>query len=78
MKKRGNRDRMIIATKYTTPYRQSFGEKELIINTGGNGSKSLHTSLEASLKKLQTSYIDLVFSQFCTPKLASFVLNYSN
>ncbi|KIN03200.1 hypothetical protein OIDMADRAFT_160769 [Oidiodendron maius Zn] len=73
MKKRGNRDRMIIATKYTTPYSESFGDKELIINTGGNGSKSLHTSLEASLKKIQTSYIDLAFSQFCTPKLSSFL-----
>lgn len=31
-----------------------------MINSTGNGSKSLHLSVEASLKKLQTSYIDLV------------------
>ena len=29
-------------------------------NFGGNSAKSLHVSVEASLKKLQTSYIDLV------------------
>ena len=29
-------------------------------NFGGNSAKSLHISVEASLKKLQTSYIDLV------------------
>ena len=62
MKKRGNRDQMVIATKYTTPYRATFGGKEIIVNTGGNGTKSLRNSLEASLKNLQTSYIDLVNS----------------
>jgi aryl-alcohol dehydrogenase-like predicted oxidoreductase len=30
-------------------------------NYGGNGTKSLHISLEHSLKKLQTSYIDLFY-----------------
>lgn len=29
-------------------------------NFTGNGTKSLRTSVEASLKKLQTEYIDLV------------------
>ncbi|CAL3962836.1 unnamed protein product [Diplocarpon coronariae] len=61
MKKRGNRDQMVIATKFTTPYRAGYGEKEIIVNTAGNGTKSLHLSLEASLKKLQTSYIDLLY-----------------
>lgn len=31
------------------------------INFAGNSSKSLHVSLEASLKKLQTDYIDLLY-----------------
>jgi len=31
-----------------------------MINFGGNGTKSLRASVEASLKKLQTDYIDLV------------------
>ena len=60
MKRRGNRDEMVIATKFTTPFRTGKGDEEIIINTAGNGSKSLHVSLEKSLKKLQTSYIDLV------------------
>jgi aryl-alcohol dehydrogenase-like predicted oxidoreductase len=60
MKERGIRDQMVIATKFTTCYRTGYGEKEIIINAGGNGTKSLHLSLEASLRKLQTSYIDLV------------------
>jgi aryl-alcohol dehydrogenase-like predicted oxidoreductase len=61
MKKRNNRDQMVIATKFTTCYRAGYGDQEIIINTTGNGTKSLHTSLEASLKKLQTSYIDLLY-----------------
>jgi aryl-alcohol dehydrogenase-like predicted oxidoreductase len=61
MKKRGNRDQMVIATKFTTCFRAGHGDKEILINTTGNGAKSLHISLEASLKKLQTSYIDLLY-----------------
>lgn len=62
MKKRGNRDQMVIATKFTTCYRNAHGNEETIINTTGNGTKSLRLSLEASLAKLQTSYIDLVYT----------------
>ncbi|KAH7355031.1 NADP-dependent oxidoreductase domain-containing protein [Rhexocercosporidium sp. MPI-PUGE-AT-0058] len=61
MKKRGIRDQMVIATKFTTCFRAGHGEKEIIVNTAGNGSKSLHLSVEASLTKLQTSYIDLLY-----------------
>lgn len=61
MKKRDNRDQMVIATKFTTCFRAGHGDKEIIINNTGNGTKSLHLSLEASLKKLQTSYIDLLY-----------------
>ncbi|KAJ8060629.1 hypothetical protein OCU04_010938 [Sclerotinia nivalis] len=59
--KRGIRDQLVIATKYTTAFRSGHGDKEILINTGGNGSKSLHLSVEASLKKLRTSYIDLLY-----------------
>ncbi len=45
MVKRGVRDQMVIATKYTTAYRTGYGDNEIIVNTGGNGTKSLHTSL---------------------------------
>ncbi|KAJ9148923.1 Norsolorinic acid reductase [Pleurostoma richardsiae] len=61
MKKRGNRDQMFIATKYTTNFRAGHGNKEIMANFTGNGTKSLHTSVEASLKKLQTDYIDLLY-----------------
>jgi hypothetical protein len=64
MKKRGVRDQMVLATKYTTAYRATFGDKEIIANTGGNGAKSLHLSVQKSLETLQTSYIDLVSASF--------------
>ncbi|KAL2127098.1 hypothetical protein VTI74DRAFT_11326 [Chaetomium olivicolor] len=64
MKKRNNRDQMVIATKYTTNYQAVDGQppkQKILVNFNGNGSKSLHTSVEASLKKLQTDYIDLLY-----------------
>ena len=60
---------MVIATKYTSPYK-SFSEPKLIqSNFGGSSAKSLHVSVEASLKKLQTSYIDLVVTPPPIPPL---------
>jgi len=61
MRKRGIRDQLVIATKFTTCYRAGHIDEEIIINTTGNGTKSLHLSVEASLKKLQTNYIDLLY-----------------
>lgn len=60
MKKRGVRDQMVIATKYTTCFRAGRGDSEIMANFTGNGTKSLHTSVNASLRKLQTDYIDVV------------------
>ncbi len=61
MEKRGVRDQMVIATKFTTNYlAQKKGPKDLQSNFTGNSHKSLHVSLEASLKKLKTTYIDIV------------------
>ena len=61
MAARGNRNDIVLATKFTTNY-VKFPEsgKKLIINYGGNSAKSLFVSVEDSLKKLQTNYIDLV------------------
>ena len=60
---------MVIATKYTSPYK-AFSEPQLIqSNFGGSSAKSLHVSVEASLKKLQTSYIDLVLPPPIPPLL---------
>ncbi|KAL4865284.1 hypothetical protein BDV12DRAFT_174914 [Aspergillus spectabilis] len=62
MKKRGNRDQMVIATKYTTGYRTSHRDTQpLQSNFVGNSSKSMHISVNASLQKLQTDYIDLLY-----------------
>jgi aryl-alcohol dehydrogenase-like predicted oxidoreductase len=61
LKKRGNRDEMVIATKYTTNFQAGPKGKNVMANFTGTGSKSLHVSVEASLKKLQTDYIDLLY-----------------
>ncbi|CAJ2514118.1 Uu.00g022370.m01.CDS01 [Anthostomella pinea] len=60
MKKRSVRDQMVIATKFTTNFRAGH-TNEIMINNQGNGSKSLHVSVRASLQKLQTNYIDLLY-----------------
>ena len=60
MAKTGRRDEIVLATKYTAPYKSFSGANKMQVNFGGNSAKSLHVSVEASLKKLQTSYIDLV------------------
>lgn len=58
MKDKGNRDEMVLATKFTT----GFTKKENIkSNFQGNHAKSLKISVDRSLKKLQTDYIDLLY-----------------
>ena len=60
---RGCRDEMVVATKFTTSHEESFlGPPERILsNYQGNHFKSLKLSLEASLRKLQTTYVDLLY-----------------
>ena len=60
MTKTGRRDEMVLATKYSMAYKNESEPTLLRSNFGGNSAKSLHVSVEASLRKLQTSYIDLV------------------
>lgn len=60
MEKRGIRDEIVLATKYTSPWRK-HNENELQANYVGNNAKSLKVSVEASLKKLKTDYIDLLY-----------------
>ena len=60
MEKRQNRDQMVIATKYTT----FFKRNEKLAQTPsyvGNSAKSLRNSVKASLKKLRTDYIDVLY-----------------
>ncbi|MFI9403563.1 aldo/keto reductase [Nocardia sp. NPDC052316] len=59
-----NRESLVLATKYTMLRRQ--GDP----NSGGNHRKSMFASVEASLRKLNTDYIDLLYLHawdFMTP-----------
>jgi aryl-alcohol dehydrogenase-like predicted oxidoreductase len=49
----GQRDRFVIATKYTAPLRREDP------NSGGNHAKSIRQAIELSLRRLKTDYIDL-------------------
>jgi aryl-alcohol dehydrogenase-like predicted oxidoreductase len=58
------RDRFVLATKY------SLSTDPTNPNAGGNHRKALVTAIEASLKRLNTDYIDLYwlhFWDYCTP-----------
>lgn len=61
MKARGNRDNMVIATKYTTAYRDYELGKASYVNYSGNSRRSLHMSVRDSLQKLQTDWIDILY-----------------
>ncbi|KAF9486205.1 Aldo/keto reductase [Pholiota conissans] len=59
--KRGIRDQLFIATKYSTNLKNRNKDVKQQILYAGNGAKSMYLSLKASLKKLRTSYIDLYY-----------------
>jgi aryl-alcohol dehydrogenase-like predicted oxidoreductase len=59
MKTKGNRDEVVLATKYSGYF--ATGEGRIESNLGGNGSKSMRLGLEGSLKRLGTEYIDLYY-----------------
>jgi aryl-alcohol dehydrogenase-like predicted oxidoreductase len=61
MEQRKIRDQLVIATKYTTNYKLGDQNIKQRVNFTGNNAKSLHLSVEASLKKLRTSYIDILY-----------------
>ncbi|PTU19385.1 hypothetical protein P175DRAFT_0502927 [Aspergillus ochraceoroseus IBT 24754] len=58
---RGNRDRLVLATKFTTDYRSHAVGKGNAPNSCGNHRRSLHMSLRDSLRKLQTDWIDILY-----------------
>jgi aryl-alcohol dehydrogenase-like predicted oxidoreductase len=62
MASRKNRDSMVIATKYGSSNklhdRKNYPCQS---NWGGAGTKSMKKSLEESLEKLQTPYVDILF-----------------
>ncbi|KAK0439112.1 NADP-dependent oxidoreductase domain-containing protein [Armillaria borealis] len=59
--KRGIRDQLVIATKYASNYKRGDDAVTQKVNYVGNSTKSMHISVEASLKKLRTSYIDILY-----------------
>lgn len=62
MEKRGVRDQMIVATKYTAGYRSYNREKEpMQSNFTGNSAKNMHISIRDSLRKLKTDYVDILY-----------------
>ncbi|WVQ77127.1 hypothetical protein IAR50_006810 [Cryptococcus sp. DSM 104548] len=63
MEKRGIRDEIVLATKYTS---YGLDRKEgkfqgIGVNYCGNHKKNLRLTVESSLKKLRTDYIDLLY-----------------
>ncbi|WVQ63504.1 uncharacterized protein L199_001657 [Kwoniella botswanensis] len=63
MEKRGIRDEIVLATKYTTfPLDRKEGRFQGIgANYVGNAKKNLRLTVDSSLKKLRTSYIDILY-----------------
>ncbi|KAL0564242.1 putative aryl-alcohol dehydrogenase aad14 [Marasmius crinis-equi] len=59
--KRGIRDQLFIATKYTALYKKTDPSVVQKVNYVGNNVKNMHISVKASLKKLRTDYIDLLY-----------------
>ncbi|KAH9913143.1 Aldo/keto reductase [Epithele typhae] len=61
MEARGVRDQIVLATKYTSNIKRGRDDVGQKINYIGNNRKSMHLSVNASLKKLRTSYIDILY-----------------
>lgn len=61
MAARGNRDQMVIATKFTTDYRSHALGKGNTPNSCGNHKRSMFNSVRDSLRKLQTDFIDILY-----------------
>jgi aryl-alcohol dehydrogenase-like predicted oxidoreductase len=63
MATRGNRDEIVLATKYVnTSYLQS--KDKILVNYGGTGSKSMKVAIDESLARLKTHYIDLYYVHY--------------
>ena len=61
MAARKNRDQLVIADKYTLPYKTHSMGKQYAINWSGNSKKAMHLSLKDSLAKLGTDYLDIFY-----------------
>jgi aryl-alcohol dehydrogenase-like predicted oxidoreductase len=61
MAARGVRDQMVVATKYTSPFKISDKSVKIQANYAGNSAKSMRLSLENSLRRLKTDYVDIFY-----------------
>ncbi|KAF8217672.1 arylalcohol dehydrogenase [Mycena galopus ATCC 62051] len=61
MEQRGNREQMVIATKYTFNAKLADPSIKFKVNYHGNNSKSMRINLENSLKNLRVDYIDIFY-----------------
>ncbi|KAI8981353.1 Aldo/keto reductase [Trametes punicea] len=61
MEKRDIRDQIVVSTKYTMDSKGGRTDIRQHTSYVGNNMKNLHISVEASLKKLRTTYIDLLY-----------------
>ncbi|KAJ7690343.1 NADP-dependent oxidoreductase domain-containing protein [Mycena rosella] len=59
--KRNIRDQLVIASKYTYNFKARNPDIAQQVSYVGNNLKSMHISVEASLKKLRTTYIDILY-----------------
>ena len=60
-KERNNRDMIVIAIKFSTGYLDYKLGRGKSVNYTGNHKRSLLVSVRASLVKLQTDYIDILY-----------------
>ncbi|TXT12807.1 hypothetical protein VHUM_01208 [Vanrija humicola] len=58
---RGNRDDLVIATKFTSNYKNGDAAHPIQVNRAGNSLKSIVLSLENSLRRLKTTYVDVLY-----------------
>ncbi|KAK8098275.1 Aryl-alcohol dehydrogenase Aad14 [Apiospora kogelbergensis] len=62
MAARGNRDSLVLATKYTSDYGSyALGKGPQAANHAGNSRRTMHVSVRNSLVKLKTDYIDILY-----------------
>lgn len=50
--------------QYTTNFKRGQNDVEIQVNYTGNSTKTMHIAVEASLKKLRTSYIDILYVHY--------------
>lgn len=68
MQQRGNRDKIVLATKYS-----GFNDgPDKEINSMGNHLKSMALGVRESLKRLRTDYIDVFYVHFWCVHITGF------